>query len=62
MNRKPTPNPTKGEAIIGMTTFSTTACQFTWPLDASAAPHRPPIRACDDDDGRPEPPGDQVPR
>ncbi len=37
-----------------MTTLSSTEPQLTWPLDAIAAPHRPPISACDDDDGRPK--------
>ena len=54
MSRKRQPKPTSGEATIGMTTFSTTACQLTCPLEARAAPHRPPISACEDDDGRPK--------
>src|SRR5580704_563544 len=53
MNRKPRPKPTMGDATIGMTTFCTTACQLTCPLDAIAAPQRPPISAWVDDDGNP---------
>jgi hypothetical protein len=42
-----------GDSSIGMTTLSTTVCHFTVVPDAIAAPTRPPIRACEDDDGSP---------
>src|SRR3954470_21545666 len=48
------PNPTSGDTIIGMTTLSRIVCHWTVTLDASAAPTRPPISACEDDDGRPK--------
>src|SRR4051795_13329712 len=47
-------NPTSGESTIGITTFFTITCHFTVALDASAAPTRPPMSACDDDDGKPK--------
>ena len=47
-------NPTIGDTTIGMITLSTTPLHLTVPADASAAPIRPPIRACDDDDGMPK--------
>src|SRR3954454_7100844 len=52
-NSAPT-NPTSGDRTIGMTTLSTIVDQGTVEWDASAAPTRPPINACDDDDGRPK--------
>jgi hypothetical protein len=52
-----TPNPrlnaTRGESSIGRTTFSTTTFQCAVAPAASAAPTRPPMRACEEDDGRP---------
>ena len=48
------PGPNSGEAIIGMTTFSTMVAQWTRAPPASAAPTRPPIRAWEDDEGRPK--------
>src|SRR5688500_19015547 len=45
--------PTIGEATIGMTTFVRMPSQYTVALAASAAPPRPPMRACDDDEGKP---------
>src|ERR1700712_5155161 len=43
----------KGDATIGMTTLSSRPAHLTVTEPASAAPTRPPIRACDDEDGRP---------
>jgi hypothetical protein len=51
MTRKATLKPTNGESTIGTTTLSTTWSQRTAVEDASSAPTRPPMRACDDDDG-----------
>src|SRR5206468_2331311 len=48
------PNPTSGDSTIGMTTFLTMTCHLTVALDAIAAPTRPPMSACDDDDGSPK--------
>src|SRR5207342_304908 len=63
----PSRKPAIGELIIGMKTFhkspllwlqsptfcdQMSACQLLCAAD-SAAPHKPPISACDDDDGRP---------
>ena len=45
--------PTMGESTIGMTTFSKMPAHFTVAPAASAAPPRPPMRACDEDEGRP---------
>ena len=36
-----------------MTTLSSTVDQITVVPDASAAPTRPPIRACEEDEGSP---------
>ncbi len=46
--------PTSGEITIGITTLSTMVDQCTVVPAASAAPTSPPIRAWDDDDGRPK--------
>jgi hypothetical protein len=46
-------NPTTGETTIGMITLSTTPLHLTVPAEASPAPTSPPIRPCDDEDGRP---------
>jgi len=46
--------PTSGETIIGMMTLFTIFAQCTTDPDASAAPTSPPMRACDDEDGRPK--------
>ncbi len=44
-----------GEMNIGRITLSVMPCQNTCVVpEASAAPTRPPIRACDDEDGRPK--------
>ena len=45
--------PTIGEAIIGMTTFSMIVDHSMVTPPASPAPTRPPISACEDDDGSP---------
>ena len=45
--------PTIGETTIGMTTFSRRRPTCTVAPAASAAPTSPPIRAWEDDDGRP---------
>src|SRR5581483_515143 len=42
-----------GDASIGTMTLSTTPDHFTVDADATAAPMRPPMRACVDDDGSP---------
>src|SRR3954464_12503616 len=39
---------------MGTTTLSTTWFQCTGDAEASRAPTSPPMRACDDDDGRPK--------
>src|SRR6476469_7496726 len=46
-------SPTNGDRIIGMTTFSHTPDHSTVADPASAAPTSPPMRACEDDEGRP---------
>src|SRR4051794_2360911 len=51
---KASTNPTSGDSTIGMTTFFTMTCHFTVALDARAAPTRPPMSACEDDDGKPK--------
>jgi len=53
MSKKASVNPTIGETTIGMTTFSMITSQWTVVAEARPAPVSPPIRACDDDDGRP---------
>ena len=47
-------NPNSGERTIGMTTLSQTVDQTTVVEDAMAAPTRPPINACEDDEGSPK--------
>src|SRR4051812_44847069 len=46
--------PMTGETTIGTTTLSRMPFHSTVCADAIAAPTRPPISACDDDDGRPK--------
>ena len=53
MNKNASVKPTSGETIMGITTFSRMPAHFTVPAAASVAPTNPPIRACDEDDGRP---------
>src|SRR4051812_30495356 len=43
-----------GESTIGITTLSTIPIHCTDSAAASAAPTRPPIRACEDDEGSPK--------
>src|SRR5215475_8525199 len=51
----PRMKPTIGDRNIGRITLLVMPCHNTCvSLDASAAPMRPPISACDDDDGRPK--------
>ena len=45
--------PAIGERIIGMTTLSRMPAHLTVAPAARAAPPSPPMRACDEDDGRP---------
>ncbi len=54
MMMKASEKPTIGEATIGMTTFSMIVCHSTVTPPASPAPTRPPISACEDDEGRPK--------
>ena len=53
MSKNASVKPTSGETIMGITTFSRMPAHFTVPAAASVAPTNPPIRACDEDDGRP---------
>ena len=53
ISRNPAEKANTGDRTIGMATLSTTVSHFTVVPDASAAPTRPPIRACEDDDGSP---------
>jgi hypothetical protein len=53
MTRKASRNPTMGESTIGMTTFSRMPAHCTVFAEAMAAPTRPPMSACEDDDGSP---------
>ena len=53
ITRKPKPNATNGERNIGMTTLLITVSQLTRLPDAIAAPARPPIRACEEEEGSP---------
>ncbi len=53
MSRKARPKPTSGEATIGMTTLSRMTCQCTVTPATTPTPVSAPIRACDDEDGRP---------
>jgi hypothetical protein len=46
-------NPISGDSIIGITTLSRITDQCTEADAATAAPTRPPISACDDDEGSP---------
>jgi hypothetical protein len=54
ISKNATMKPTIGDNTIGIRTLSTMADQFTELLEASAAPTRPPIRACDDEEGNPK--------
>ena len=45
--------PATGERSIGMTTLSRMPSHLTVAPAASAAPPSPPMRACDEDEGRP---------
>ncbi len=51
---KPSAKATNGEMSIGRRTLSTTVAQLTRTPPAMAAPTRPPIRACEEDDGNPK--------
>ncbi len=53
ISAKPRLKATSGEITMGMTTFSRTTDQVTPTLAATAAPTSPPIRAWEEDDGRP---------
>ncbi len=53
ISAKPRLKATSGERNIGMTTFSSTIVQLALAPAATAAPTRPPMRACEEDDGRP---------
>src|ERR671920_247370 len=46
--------PTTGDTNMGMTTLSTTPCQYTVVPPASAAPTMPPNSAWDEEDGSPK--------
>ena len=46
--------PKTGDSTIGIRTLSTIVAQCTIAPAAIAAPTRPPIRACDDEEGRPK--------
>lgn len=54
ITRKPRPKATSGESSIGMTTFDSTTSQCAVAPAATAEPTRPPMRACDDEEGRPK--------
>ena len=54
ISEKASAKPTSGETTIGITTLSTITAQCTRLPAAIAAPTRPPMRACEDDDGRPK--------
>ena len=53
ISAKPRLKATTGETNIGMTTFSSTTAQLAVAPAATAAPTRPPIRACEEEEGRP---------
>ena len=50
---KPRPKAMTGESTIGITTLLTTTSHFAVAPAASAAPTRPPIKAWEDEEGRP---------
>src|SRR5438046_2120164 len=50
----PPRKPTRGEMIIGMTTFLTITCQCTVVDEARPAPISPPMSECVEDDGSPK--------
>ncbi len=50
---KPAAKANSGDRIIGMTTFSITTAPLNPTPAAIAAPTRPPMRAWEEDDGRP---------
>ena len=56
MTRNATRKPTDGEATMGMTTLSSTPRHRTAskPTSATAAPTRPPMRACEELEGMPK--------
>ncbi len=54
ITRNAPPKPIAGLMIIGMTTLSVTLSQSTVTPAATPTPIRPPINACDDDDGMPK--------
>ena len=54
ITRKPRPKATSGERIIGMTTLPSTTDQLAVTPPAMAAPTRPPIRAWEEEEGRPK--------
>ena len=53
ISRKASPKATSGDTIIGIATFSRTTAQSAVTPAATAAPTRPPISACDDEEGSP---------
>ena len=53
ITRNAAQKPNSGERTIGMRTFSTILAQSTAAPPPIAAPTRPPMRACEEDDGRP---------
>ena len=53
ISRNARPNPITGDSSIGMTPLSQNTDQCTRLPDATAAPTRPPMSECDDDDGSP---------
>ena len=50
---KASEKPTPGEITVGMTTFSKTESHCTTNEPANPAPTRPPMRACEEEDGIP---------
>ena len=55
ITRYPSRKPTSGDSTIGSTIFCTIPLQNTIPCGTSrVAPTRPPIRACEDEDGMPK--------
>src|SRR3954454_14623111 len=54
ISRKAAMKPITGETTIGISTLSLIADQCTRLAEAIAAPTRPPIKACEEDDGRPK--------
>ncbi len=54
ITRKASAKPTSGESTIGITTLSTIVFQCTTARRRERGATRPPISACEDDDGRPK--------